>query len=564
MGVDGATGVRPPPVGALVVLVAAQMAAAAFTVWWRGSHVHTTSLVMALTLLGSWSYSISGAITWRSRPRSQLGPIMSLTGLAVLIVQYQHPPEGLRLDLALWFAGLPIVLLAWLMLAYPKSHLATWPRRLVVGAGAILVLPLGFLFTGAHARDAALAGQLLTFVVAGMASYRFLKTRPGPARRALAPVPFAALVLATEGARVTGFLLGWHTPTSQDIMGWLSIGLHPLIPIAFLGGLLSTRWARGGVGNLIVELEGVVETGRVRDALARALRDHTLELGYWVRDRGGYFDSYGHPVDVPDQGGLRRASVVEASGEPLAILVHDAVLLEEPDLVDAVVAAARMAMANERLRTEVRAQLEALRSASTRVVEAADAARRTVERDLHDGAQQRLVSVSLALRMLEQDLFAMDPALGPKVRVIGEELRIAIDELRELARGIHPSILTEQGLAPALDSLAERAGVPVRIATDLSHRLPGVIEATAYFVVAESLANVARHAPSAKALVSAVACDGVLVVEVTDDGPGGVEEAGGSGLRGLRDRVEATGGNLFVGKGSPGGGTVVRAELPCG
>jgi len=213
---------------------------------------------------------------------------------------------------------------------------------------------------------------------------------------------------------------------------------------------------------------------------------------------------------------------------------------------------------------ELRAQLEEVRASRARIVEAGDAERRRLERDLHDGAQQRLVTMALPLSMararLEQ---APDPALAPVLEDLASNLSLALAELRELARGIHPAILTEQGLGAALASLAERSPVPARVVTAPPERLPANVEATAYFIVSEALANAAKHSGAGLVTISVACGQGQLEVSITDDGVGGADAAGGSGLSGLEDRAAAVGGTLEV-HSPPGSGTRVVARLPCG
>jgi len=245
-------------------------------------------------------------------------------------------------------------------------------------------------------------------------------------------------------------------------------------------------------------------------------------------------------------------------GAPVAALVHDRAL--DAGLVRAAGAAAGLAIANERLRAEVRAQLAEVRASRQRIVEAADRERRRVERNLHDGAQQRLATLSLALGML-RDQPAASLAMRAGLDGACAELKQATAELRELARGIHPAILTEEGLPPAVESLADRSPVPVRVTSDLAARLPEPVEATAYFVIAESLANVVKHARASGVQVTITARGGCLRLEVGDDGIGGAGPGSGTGLRGLQDRVSAAGGTLQV-HSPPGGGTRVLAEIP--
>jgi PAS domain S-box-containing protein len=204
-----------------------------------------------------------------------------------------------------------------------------------------------------------------------------------------------------------------------------------------------------------------------------------------------------------------------------------------------------------------------LHASRARIVSAADEARRRLERDLHDGAQQHLVGLAMTLRLARRKV-EEDPAFTAEL--LDEalaDLATATDELRELARGLHPAVLTEGGLRPALVSLAKRAGVPVEIAASPEERLDPTVEITAYFVVAEALTNVARYAEASQAVVRVERLGGVLHVEVRDDGRGGARMNGGSGLRGLLDRVSAIGGTLFV-ESPEGVGTLLRAELPCG
>ncbi|MFI5260057.1 MAG: sensor histidine kinase [Candidatus Limnocylindrales bacterium] len=260
--------------------------------------------------------------------------------------------------------------------------------------------------------------------------------------------------------------------------------------------------------------------------------------------------------------GGRALTLLERGGEPLAAILHDPALLDDPGLVTSVATAVRLAVENDRLTQEVKAQLAEVRASRTRIVEATDAERRRFERDIHDGAQQRLVSLSFAIGRARSRLGSDgDPELARTLADASDEVRAALAELRELARGIHPAVLTQAGLGPAVRSLAERSAVPADLDLDLDERLPAAVEATAYFVVSEALANVAKHAGDCTARVSIRESAGTLIVDIADDGPGGADPALGSGLRGLRDRVEAIGGELTV--VSPAGlGTRIEATIP--
>lgn len=253
--------------------------------------------------------------------------------------------------------------------------------------------------------------------------------------------------------------------------------------------------------------------------------------------------------------------MLERHGRRIAALVHDAALAEDPGLLQAVSTAAGLALENERLLADLRAQLEQLRESRARIVQAGDTERRRLERNLHDGAQQRLVALSLALGLAGSKIEQEPSAAAALLAAAREELTRALDELRELARGLHPAVLTDRGLSDALTVLADRAPVEVTLDLDLDWRAPPPIEAAAYYVVAESLANVAKYAQARTARVTATIDRRRLRVEVADDGVGGADPSVGSGLRGLDDRVQAFAGSLRV-VSPPGKGTRVIAELP--
>ncbi len=298
----------------------------------------------------------------------------------------------------------------------------------------------------------------------------------------------------------------------------------------------------------------------VRELLAESLGDHSVAIAYWLPEREIFVDETGRRVDLPRRASGRTWTTVERDGRPVAAIVHDAALDTTSELVQAAAAASSLAIDNERLKADLRARLEELRVSRLRIVEATDAARRRIERDLHDGAQQQLVALALELRLLHRRV-EDQPEIAPLVDGLSERLSSALAELRELARGIHPSILTEQGLAPAIDALADRAAVEVRAVVGVQERLSEPVEAAAYFVVAEALTNVVKYARASAVEVEVGCADGDVVVEVADDGVGGVDVSAGSGLRGLEDRLAAVDGRLVI-DSPPGGGTRLRARIP--
>jgi signal transduction histidine kinase len=301
------------------------------------------------------------------------------------------------------------------------------------------------------------------------------------------------------------------------------------------------------------------EGGPVRELLAERLGDRSLNIAYWLPDREIFVDDRGRPVQLPEPGSGRTWTAVDHEGARVAAIVHDAELDATPELVTAAASAAALAIDNERLKAELRARVEELRVSRLRIVEAADDARRRIERDLHDGAQQQLVSLALDLRMLKARLG--DSGLATTVDTLGEKLADALAELRELARGIHPSILSERGIGAAVEALVARAPLNVSLQVDLDERLPAPVEAAVYFVIAEGLTNVVRYAETRNAAVQVSRLGGEAQVVVTDDGVGGATFAAGTGLRGLADRLAVLDGHLAL-QSPLGKGTRLEARVP--
>ena len=336
---------------------------------------------------------------------------------------------------------------------------------------------------------------------------------------------------------------------------WAYDAVIVLVAALFALDLARGRWNEATVTGLVVDLGDVPEEGVLRERLAAALGDRTLALGFWSLDEEAFLDGSGRRLDLPEGAGS-EVTVVREGGAPVAVLVHDAATLEDPALRDSVAAAVRVAVANVRLQREIRRQADELNASRRRIVEAADLERRRLERELHDRTEARLAQLEQLLVGAAAD--GADPAM--LAETLGE-LVAARTELAELAQGIHPRVLTEQGLSAALADLARRAPVAVALAVS-DERLPAPLEAAAYFVCSEALANVAKHAGATSAAIEVARANGRLRVAVSDDGAGGADAAG-SGLRGLADRVEALGGGFAV-ESEPGRGTTVAADLPIG
>jgi signal transduction histidine kinase len=532
-----------------------QLAANLFTVgvgvvMWHvrsGSRIGPLVVVMGFaSTVPFLSWASSNAIAWT------IGDMWSLVGFVVLAHVYLSFPDGRT---AGWSRRLAFAVCGWFFVLTVAQRLvdpypSTWPfaNPLLLWANDTLATAL--------ATVSNLGALILSILVAGTVLNRWRRGSP-VARRALAPVfwvsPVTLVVVGTFFvAKVTGSDALFAVST-----GPLAQLSNFLLPIAFLAGLLQTRLERGSIADLVREL-GSVTTGSLEAALARAVHDPTLRLAFPAPGGPGYVDAAGQPIELPADDGRRDVTRIDGADGTIAILVHDPGV--EPDLLESAAAASRLALENERLAAELRAQLDEVRASRTRIVEATDEERRRIERDLHDGAQQRLVALGFTLRRANRRADA-DPELAQILDEANRELEDGLRELRALGRGIHPTALADGGLAAAVRQLADR--FPLQVVVDVEdRRLPPLIEATAYFIVAEALTNVLRHADATSVSVGGRVGADALVLDVSDDGRGGATDgAGGSGLRGLVDRAQAIGGTLRI--DSPtGGGTNVHARLP--
>jgi signal transduction histidine kinase len=429
------------------------------------------------------------------------------------------------------------------------THLSPVPRRpRIAGAG-------GWRWTRATLADP----QLWRIV-----GLLFLKLPVTVALLAagLAPILLTASLLSVGVQAVGGFgaatYLGpWRLGVGLGLVLCLLAAPSAILAIALLEGLGAALASLGGALLTARQAAG----GPVREMLAESLGDRTLSIAYWLPDRDTFVDEAGRPVELPEPGSGRAWTAVERNGTRVAAIVHDAALDTGPELVHAAAAAAALALDNERLKADLRARVEELRVSRVRIVEAADSARRRLERDLHDGAQQQLVALALDLRLLKARVRGTEAE--SLVDGLADKLAVALAELRELARGIHPAILTDRGLGPALEALAGRVPAPVLCEVDVNERLSAPIEAAAYFVVAEALTNVVKYAGATDVTVEVRRDGDTVLVAVDDDGAGGASIGAGTGLRGLQDRLSALDGTLWI-HSPPGEGTRLRARIPCG
>ena len=567
----------PPGAVLLVALGLATVAAsaAAVALAYSGQEVYQRELRLVLLGWTTVPFIGAGMIAWRRRPDSRFGPLLVAAGLVtpVSTLQWSDQPVlntiGQLSDLLLPAVWLHV------FLAYPTGRV-TGTRRLIVVAGyvaalvlQVLVLTLGgfderHLLTVVSRPDLAesvqnvqllaLAGLCLVGVVALV--HRARSAVPAARRPAALLVDsFGAGLLMVAALLVAG---AFQLP-GFEILRLATFAVIGLAPVAFLLGLLDARLARSGVADMVVRLTSEPAPD-LRELIARALRDDSLAVAYWLPEYGSWAGADGEPVTLPGPADVRGVTVIEQRGEPVAALLYHPSLREEPELVAAVSAAAAISLENGRLQAELRARLQDLHGSRARLLAAAQEERRRLERDLHDGAQQRLIALSLELGLLQSSLDG-DPDAGRRLEHARREVTVSMQELRDIARGLHPAVVSGHGLAVALESIAARTAMPLELRVDGLPRLPEPVEVAAYYVVCESLANTGKHAGARSAVVDVRLAGGMLVVEVSDDGVGGADPGRGSGLRGLADRVEALDGRLRVGT-APGGGTCVRAEIP--
>jgi len=530
---------------------------------------------VGVDLAVAWSFA-GAAVVALSRPAfRRVGALMVATSAAWFIGYLQFSASSL-----LWTAGwllgsLYFALVIQVVLSYPEGRVWSAPARVVVwaayvatvgvqllrglfqidGRNLLLVRPdqnLADMIGRAGAALALVIGIALVVLVV----CRLVGSRAVARRVALPLLAGAVLAMPVFEVRMAAYVLG-DIPLG-DRLERMDQLTTILIPLGFFAGLLWMRLRRTGVSSLVIELResGV---GTLRHRLARALGDPTLEIAYWLEGTRGYVDEAGRPFELPSSTG-RAVTQVLAGGAPVAALVHDPALLDDPDLIESVGATAGLVLENERLAAEVRAQLAEVRASRARIVAAADDERRRLERDLHDGAQQRLVELSLKLRIAQT---GADPATAMALERAQDDVERALGELREFARGVHPSVLREDGLDAAVEVLARGASLPVEVRGCVGKRLPDAVELAAYFFISEALANIGKHARASQATLELAQRDGVLVIAVVDDGIGGAEISKGSGLAGLVDRLAALDGTVAL-NGAPGQGTRLVARIPCG
>ncbi|HEY6892288.1 MAG TPA: histidine kinase [Solirubrobacter sp.] len=521
------------------------------------------------------SFAACGLIAWHRRPDNRSGLLMTATGFAFFITpllsQLDAPvaqTAGMLLSEVYAFG-----LVALILTLLTGGRFTSNGERLLVAAFVLPLLVGQFVWLLFYEDDANVLGVFANADVAevldklqrslafcacvaafAVVALRF-RAASSPRRRALLPSLAGGIALLLFAFVLVNDLI---TGSRSEALLWIAVASLVAVPAAFLFGLLRSRLARGGLAELLLGLQSK-RSGELQAALARTLGDPRLVVAQRLPEAQGYVSVTGEPVTLPEPGGDRAVALIERGGHDIAALVYDASLDDDPELVEAVRAATGIALENQHLHAESEARVAELRASRERLVAAGDAERRRLERNLHDGAQQRLVAIALQLRLLQSRVRG-DASAEQLVTTASAELANSLEELRELARGIHPAIL-EHGLDAALDSLALRCHLPATVDYETLEPIPPDTALAAYFVASEALANVGKYAEATAVALRVWVDDGAVHIEIADDGIGGADPANGSGLSGLRDRVEALDGRLSV--TSPVGvGTTVTAQFP--
>jgi signal transduction histidine kinase len=552
---------------------------------------------VALVVAASLAFVTTGLLVWHQRPTALIGPLLWIVGMAWLIPQWRYSSDSIMWTLGTWLLPtLHQAALTHVVFGYPSGVIRSRAERWVVVVSYVTAT-VGALIVAAFARDPASLGfpgfprnvllvnpdveiwralvsvkttfeLLLAITILALVARRW-KRSSGLGRRRLGPFLLGgglAAISFSAGYTAVGirspFLSG--IPLDYLVIRWPIAALYLVVPIAIGWGVLRERLDRASVADLV---STAAEEGRglaaLQVAVRSALRDRSLELLIWDPNRGEFVRLDGMTGRIPDDDDRRIATQVERDGRILGMVVHDRALVEDDALMGAVIASVRLVLDNQRLLADLGSQLEEVRASRGRIADAASLERRRIERNLHDGAQQQLVALSLLLSLAAEGAASHDDErliaqLDRARKLTGDTLA----DVRSLAHGIHPAVLTEEGLGAALEVLVRRSPVPVEVTVDFDERLPEATEAAAYYAVAEALTNVAKYADAGRVDVRIARSASGITVDVEDDGVGGATLTGGSGLQGLADRVEALGGSFEI--HSPrGGGTRLHASLPC-
>jgi signal transduction histidine kinase len=539
----------------------------------------------------------AGAYAWHRGPDARFGLVLIAAGAGWAVTTLAETDGSLTYTVGRAAGWLVELLVVYLVLCFPSGRLGDRVDRLLAGAMAVvialfyglqLVVAEGFSVPSPYTSciddcpanalfmlerepafvDAVMRplGAVLVLVVMAGVVLRLHRRMHGSTpltRRMLAPVVAIAMLRAGAlGVAIVGREL---EPTAWpiELAAWIVAIAIPAIALAFLVGLLRWRLFAGAALQHVAEcLRSLPDALTLRRAFAEAFDDPTVEIVFPDGAGDGWMDCWGEPVRVPMPGTGRAVSEVRERGTVVAAIVHDAGLRARPDLIEAGVSMAAVVLANQRLAAEAEVSLRELQLSRARLATGAERERRRIERDLHDGAQQRLVALRIELELAEV-LVQTDAALGAaRLRELAHDVDEALEELRALAHGVYPPLLADRGLEEALRSVAARCSIRVDLLTHDVGRFSTEIEGAVYFCILEALQNVLKHAREAGRVV--VTLDGAaheLRFAVRDDGPGIADLVAGTGITNMRDRLAALGGDVDV-DSTPGAGTVVHGRVP--
>jgi signal transduction histidine kinase len=539
----------------------------------RFAWIHVVTVLLGLT------YCLAGLVAWSRRPSNRTCALLTFTGLAWFGAALAAVDTPALIAVGEVVAVLPVALTLQLLFAFPSGVVSGRADRIAVAAAYVAALVLqmpAYLFRAHEApydvlliadrpglAHLGLALQVLVgwaVVIVAIGSLRRRLRRAGPRqRRALRPFAVYA-ILAVLVIPVVGNLL----PLVVGIGSHTILGLQRIvlagIPVAAVATMLRGGFARIGAIEELGAWLGTGEQADLREALARTLGDPGLTLGFRLED-GALVDGDGRPWSAPPPGAGRHLHEVRADGRPVATISFDPTLVGD---VEDVAAAGRLLLLwveRERLTAALWAGEAELRRSRARVIEAADDERQRIARDLHDGLASRLLLLAVRADQMLADADRAAPARRRELATLRDELESSIGELRALVQGMMPAALLERGLPEAIDDLVDRVPILTRVECRGVGTLPTELARTAYFVVAEALANAVKHARARTVALRVVGEDGTLTIAVADDGVGGAREGLGVGLRAMAARVEASGGRLEA-TSPAGGGTRIVATLP--
>jgi signal transduction histidine kinase len=520
-------------------------------------------------------YVATGLLAWTRRPSNRMGALIVAGGFVWMVAGLPNAGIPALIAVGLTIATVPLAIVVHLLHAFPSGRLRGRASRVTVLAGYFVVLILQapvYLFGQgaggpttvlqiadrhdlAHVGDwvQSLAGAAVMVVTAAILFGRLRRAEPAK-RRVMAPL-VAYGILAVLFVPIGSIAVTNWFPEDGLELAVAQLTVMAGVPVAFVAAVLRGGFARTEEVQELGALLGA-EEGRpaLRAALRQVLGDDSLELLFWVAEPPRWLDRDGVEAELPGPGSERSVSEVRLGERLVGAIVYDATLIADHELVADAARVTALALDNERLTVELLASREGLLVSRARLIEATDAERRRIARDLHDGLQTRLV-----LLAMEAGSAAPEDETAAE---LGRGLQEAIVELRQLVDGVVPASLTERGLYAAAVELTDRMPMPVELDFEpLPAELPIGVETAGYFVVSEAFSNVVKHSRAEELRLSITRPDGSLRIEVVDDGVGGAHLGGG--LRGLADRVDALSGRLVV-ESPPGGGTRILAEVPCG